>query len=117
MLPICIHSLTTAPEYHAGRSVAGSALVGNDRYGLAGQRAVRTVRKARQVRTVMSIQNDGTVNDSFGVKATVRKKGFVTKFYSGGRDVTQQVKRGTFRTRTMASGTFSRTQSSVSARS
>lgn len=85
--------------------IPGNGFVGNDRYGATGQRVVRRVLGIRgTVRTVVKIQNDGDTVDSFTVEAAPRRKGFVAKFFAGGRNVTQQVKKGTYRTGAVAPG-------------
>ena len=85
--------------------IPGNGFVGNDRYGATGQRVVRRVPDIRgAVRTVVKVQNDGSLADSFTVEAAPRRRGFVAKFFAGGRNVTQQVKNGTYRTGAVAPG-------------
>ncbi len=73
--------------------------------GKLGPRVVRRVPDIRGwVRTIVKVRNAGTGRDSFKLRAKPRRKGFVTKFYAGGRNVTQRVKKGTYRTAAVAPG-------------
>lgn len=99
------YTVTGAYQPDLRMKIPGNGFVGNDRYGATGQRVVRRIPDINgTVRTVVKIQNDGNADDAFTVQAASRRKGFVAKFFVGGRNVTQQVKKGTYRTGVVAPG-------------
>jgi hypothetical protein len=53
---------------------------------------------------VIAVQNDGNLNDSISVKAAQAPTGISYKFLLGTTDVTQRIKRGTFRFLSLAPG-------------
>jgi len=76
----------------------GSAWKGQDRYGTdgSGQQITFTVRNGRTATARVRVQNDGTQVDDLVVRGSRNTHQFRLRYRSGGRDVTDAVRAGTF---------------------
>ena len=94
---------TIQPDNRVGKSAAST--VGDGIYGTAiGQTVSLTSKKARPVRGVVTIENDGEIPDDFTVRGTPGNGLFKVIYTTGAGNVTAAVASGTYQTGELAPG-------------
>ena len=83
-----------------------STYVGSNIYNTTGSGQTVTVRAKRTGKATfdLAIQNDGTLANTFKVRGTGNKPGFVVRYFAGTTDITAAVKNGVYRVRNLAPG-------------
>ncbi|MCG8600490.1 MAG: matrixin family metalloprotease [Verrucomicrobiales bacterium] len=85
------------PDNRTGRNLLSS--VGNNIYQtLSGQQFQLRSKRARKVRAVLGVQNDGNIDDSFAVFGTKGNRTFRIRYTAGGANVTSAMIRGNHNT-------------------